>query len=207
MKIIEFDNFYCVLKENAESTPKQEVKEPITAAKQSIATAKQPPTVPTPSEKLAPKKDLQRDAEDFAMPDSFLAAANISGDMELEILSNAMVLTNRKMTVLEVLNVLEGLEEKCRDYYRCLTENFMEDVEEAGCDCEFCKICMETNDKFPEFLKALQENAPLLKGMMPDLGCVSPEMVERLHDMGFCLSEINFAIMDEEEIYFGSPKS
>ncbi len=127
--------------------------------------------------------------------------------MELEILSNAMVLTNRTMTVLEVLNVLESLEEKCRDYYRCLTENFMEDVDEAGCDCEFCQICMETNDMFPEFLKALQENAPLDQGVAPDLGCVSPEMVELLHDMGLCLSEINFAIMDEEEIYFGSPKT
>ncbi|MFI3254536.1 MAG: hypothetical protein R3Y63_09405 [Eubacteriales bacterium] len=196
MKIIEFEDFFCVLKENAETTPEQGVKQQTTASKQQ-----------SPPEKTAPKKDLQRDAENFAMPDSFLKAAKISGDMELEILSNAMVLTNRTMTVLEVLNVLESLEEKCRDYYRCLTENFMEDVDEAGCDCEFCQICMKTNDMFPEFLKALQENVPLDQGLTPDLGCVSPEMVERLHDMGLCLSEINFAIMDEEEIYFGSPKS
>lgn len=210
MKIIEFNEFFFVLKE-MEELPKKPSSSPTKPTVKAENTEVKPKLTPTAPEKshepsFSPKNRL-RDAEEFAMPDSFLKSANISGDMELEILSNAMVLTNRNMTVLELLNALESLEEKCRDYYRCLVENFMDEVSDTGCDCTFCEMCMATNGSFPEFLRVIQENTPMDKGIIPDLGCVSEEMVERLHDMGLCLNEINFSIMEEEVVYFGKPKS
>ncbi len=202
MKIYDFDDFICILKDQTPDSGKSPLPAPPPAPPQASP-------LPRPPEKAvplaSPKANLQEEAENFALPDSFLKAAGVKGDMELEIMDNVMVLTNRNMTVTELLNALESLERKTRDFYRCLVENFMDDVSEAGCDCDFCNICMNTNGSFPEFLKAMGESKGNHEGVLADLGDVSEEMVERLHDMGLCLSEINLAIMEEEVIYYGAP--
>lgn len=209
MKVIEFDNFFCVLKE--ENTAQQgnlpNKQEPKTQENRGEAKPCACQGCGDSQKDVTEKTASKTEAMQFALPDAFLKSAQISGDMELEIMKNALVLTSQQMTVMELLGAIESLEEKLHGYYQCLIENFIEDVDDAGCDCEFCEICMNTNGSFPDFMKAMAETRPPEVGMPQDLGNVSEEMVEKLHDLGLCLSELNYAIMEDEIIYYGSPKS
>ncbi|MFI3255041.1 MAG: hypothetical protein R3Y63_12020 [Eubacteriales bacterium] len=212
MKVIEFDNFYCVLKEQpamgvpvpAKELPSKELPKQPDLATCLCSKCQEKANKQTSQN---PLHSLQQDAEKFALPDSFLKSASIHGDMELEIMKNAIILTNQTMTVVELINVIESLEEKLHGYYQCLVENFIEDVGEAGCDCEFCELCMDTNGSFPDFMKVMAESRESAEETALDLGSLSEKMVQQLHDMGMCLSEINYAIMEDELIYHGVPKS
>lgn len=138
---------------------------------------------------------------DVTIPRQVFKRAKLSGDIELEIMKNALVATSKEMTVLEIMGAIKSLEVKLEDYYRCLQDNFLADTENAVCDCEFCEDCLCGGES--DSLEDLKEILELSEIDTKTITELSEEQMEMLHDLGLCLEEVNFSIMEDEIIYFG----
>lgn len=192
MKVIEFENFYCIIKSNPSESMEFLEKVQVKSMKEDKYKAEN---------RAKAQLTFEDNSEIFSMPNRYLEDAQLDGDLELEIMKNAIIATKSEMTALQVLETINSLEEKIHSYYRCLFENFMEDVEGNGCDCLFCREIFTKKDFI---LDDYMDTADILEAKTSILE-VSEEKRKELHGLGLCLAELNFALMEDEVVYCGSP--
>ncbi len=137
----------------------------------------------------------------MVLPFSLLELAKMEHDVQVEVYDGTMIATKSEMNVLELLQTIETLEDKIEEYHRCLLENFIEDKFDGDYRCDFCNSYQYEGGNASIIAKQLKQMG--ISGKKASLLDISQNMLQRLVDMGLCLDEINFAIMEDEIIFLG----
>ncbi len=198
MKIIDFTNATCLIFD----------KEPsIHDEKATLKISNNDKENNKVSEKKEPssKKDSMTESDFLSddgilLPFYLLEMAEMNREVQVDVYDGTIIASQAEMTVLELLQAIESLEQKIEDYHRCLFENFVD--------------CKSNENDYCVFSKSIQNNGVdpnLLKKQLEEMGFdaennsildISDNMLLRLVDMGLSLEEINYAVMEEEIVYF-----
>lgn len=210
MKIIEFKDATCLLFDK--NPPwEDEISAPDTCTCEKQCPNKQDTNKEKGSEKeeSSPLKGTLGESdflcdEGILLPFFLLELAEMERDVQVEVNGGSILATQAEMNVLELLQAIECLEDKIEEYHRCLFENFIKDKPEGDFCCEFCGEVENEGVNTKKMKKILSkmgvtsENESILD--------ISYKMLQRLVDLGLCLEEINYAILEDEIIYYGRNK-
>lgn len=145
---------------------------------------------------------------DFAvkLPTHVFNRANLSDNVDIDVMDGAILATSKEMTVLQLLHTIESLEDKLQSFYTCLHDNFSQSCDYRTCDCDFCSEFMDLDMVSPDWIKKIKEANDFFGVELHDITDLSDEMIVKLSNIGFCLDEINYAIMDDEIITISDPE-
>lgn len=200
MKIIEFNDATCLFFEKNPPWDEEPPKENICGCGKNLSPQKNMKKEMLPMKESLSESDFLCD-DGILLPFFLLELAEMKRDVQIEVYDGAIIGTQAEMNVLELLQVIESLEDKIEEYHRCLFENFIEDKDDEEVCCDLCNCvkndCVNTSS-LGHILLELGET-----GEKENITHISEKMLLRLVDMGLCLEEINYAILEDEIVYYG----
>ena len=152
----------------------------------------------------------------LTIPYEVLEAVGFTDAITLTAFEDVIILKKSKMTALEMIQTIEGLEHVAIGLYEELLANFHTDDE---CEnCTFCDDFIEDSVEVPDWAKevagidadtklciSVEEDSEKIilepVSYAFDITDVSEKMLVQLSCMGVCLGELNESIMQEEIVY------
>ena len=162
------------------------------------------------------KNTTKNKVKTLIIPTEVLEKVGFDDNITMNAFEDVIILKKSKMNVLEMIRTIEGLEHIVIGLYEELLATFP-----THSKCQSCNSCGELDDddvEVPDWAKemaGIDADTKLCICVEEDseriilepvsyafnITNVSEEMLERLVQMGICLSKLNESIMQEEIVY------
>lgn len=153
--------------------------------------------------------------KDLTISNEILRQADLGDEITIQTLSSVIVMKNKKMTILEVVQAIESLEGVVNDLFASLLDNFTN--ENCSNVCNFYRDYLDDNIQVPEWarrvcgidldsklcIRAEEGSGRILLEPVNyenDITDIDEAMLAALDDMGVCLAALNEGIVNEEVI-------